>query len=85
MRIFSLFYFVLIISTDAVEVTEEDINSPLVSYLLAKVQQLESKVMAKPSIRNTRETTDQPTKPPVVAANNKQCDCPPAGVVTYTR
>ena len=67
------------------EVTQEDINSPLVSYLLTKVQQLESKVMARPNIRNTRETTDKPTKPPVVAANNKQCNCPPAGVVTYTR
>ena len=85
MRFFSVLYFVLIVFTDAVEVTEEDINSPLVSYLLAKVQQLESKVMTRPSIRNTRETTDKPTKPPVVAADNKQCNCPPAGVVTYTR
>ena len=85
MRLFFILYFVLIVFTDAVEITEEDINSPLVSYLLAKVQRLESKVMARPSIRNTRETTDKPTKPPVVAANNKKCNCPPAGVVTYTR
>ena len=85
MRLFSMLYFVLIVFTDAVEVTEEDINSPLVSYLLAKVQRLESKVMARPTIRNTRETTDKPTKPPVVVTNTKECNCPPAGVVTYTR
>ena len=41
--------------------------------------------MVRPSIRNTRQTTEKPTKPPVVAADNKQCNCPPAGVVTYTR
>ena len=63
---------------------DEDMNSPLVSYLLAKVQQLESKMMASPNIRNTRQTTDKPTKAPVVA-DNKQCTCPPSGVVTYTR
>ena len=83
--IFSVLYFVIIIFTDAVEVTDEDINSPLVSHLLAKVQQLESKIMARPNIRNTRQTTEKPTKPPVVAADNKQCNCPPTGVVTYTR
>ena len=70
--------------TDAVEVTDEDINSPLVSYLLAKVQRLESKMMVRPNIRNTRQTTEKPTKPPVVAADNKQCNCPPS-VVTYIR
>ena len=70
--------------TDAVEVTDEDINSPLVSYLLAKVQRLESKIMVRPNIRNTRQTTEKPTKPPVVAADNKQCNCPPS-VVTYIR
>ena len=32
-----------IVLTDAGEVTVEDTNSPLVSYLLAKFQQLESK------------------------------------------
>ena len=34
--------------------------------------------------RNTRQTTEKPTKPPVVAADNKQCNCPPS-VVTYIR
>ena len=76
--------FVIIIYADAVEVTDEDINSPLVSYLLAKVQQLEAKMMVRPNTRNTRQTTDKPTKTPVVA-DNKQCNCPPSGVVTYTR
>ena len=82
-QIFILSLFIAIFLTDAVEVTDEDINSPLVSYLLAKVQQLEAKMMAKPNIRNTRQTTDKPTKAPVVA-DNKQCNCPPS-VVTYIR
>ena len=82
-RIFILSLFIAIFLTDAVEVTDEDINSPLVSYLLAKLQQLESKMMVRPNIRNTRQTTDKPTKAPVVA-DNKQCNCPPS-VVTYIR
>ena len=83
-NIFTLFLFALIFLNDAVEINDEDINSPLVSYLLAKVQRLEAKMMAKPNVRNTRETTDKPTKPPVVAADNKQCNCPPS-IVTYIR
>ena len=83
-NIFFLSLFVAIFLTDAVEVTDKDINSPLVSYLLAKVQRLESKIMVRPNIRNTRQTTEKPTKPPVVAADNKQCNCPPS-IVTYIR
>ena len=83
-NIFFVLCFVIIIYADAVEVTDEDINSPLVSYLLAKVQQLEAKMMVRPNTRNTRQTTDKPTKASVVA-DNKQCTCPPSGVVTYTR
>ena len=82
--IFILSLFVVISLTEAMEVTDEDINSPLVSYLLAKVQRLESKIMVRPNIRNTRQTTEKPTKPPVVAADNKQCNCPPS-IVTYIR
>ena len=82
-QIFILSLFIVIFLTDTVEVTDEDINSPLVSYLLAKVQRLEAKMMVRPSIRNTRQTTDKPTKAPVVA-DNKQCNCPPS-VVTYIR
>ena len=69
-KTFALLLFIAIFYTDAAEVTDEDINSPLLSYLLAKLQRLESKMMVRPNIRNTRETTDKPTKPPVVAANN---------------
>ena len=83
-KTFILLLFFVISLTDAVEVTDEDINSPLVSYLLAKVQRLESKIMVRPNIRNIRQTTEKPTKPPVVAADNKQCNCPPS-VVTYIR
>ena len=83
-KIFTLILFDVIFLTHAVETNDEDINSPLVSYLLAKVQRLEAKMMVKPNVRNTRETTDKPTKPPVVAADNKQCNCP-LSIVTYIR
>ena len=83
-KVFISLLLIAILLTDAVEVTDEDINSPLVSYLLAKVQRLESKIMVRPNIRNTRQTTKKPTKPPVVATDNKQCNCPPS-VVTYIR
>ena len=55
MKVLFLILFFAIFLADAVEVTDEDINSPLVSYLLAKVQRLEAKMMAKPNVRNTRE------------------------------
>ncbi|XP_065907928.1 uncharacterized protein [Dysidea avara] len=81
--VFLLMSLAAIFLTDAVEVADEDINSPLVSFLLAKLQQLESKIMVRPNIRTTRQTTQKPTKPPVVV-DNKQCNCQP-GVVTYVR
>ena len=84
-KVFAVLYFAVIIFTDAVEITDKDINSPLASHLLAKLQQLESKIMARPNTRNTRQTTEKPTKPPVVATDSKQCNCPLTGVVTYTR
>ena len=59
-KIFTLSFLVAIFLTDAVEVTDEDINSPLVSYLLAKVQRLESQIMVRPHIWNTRQTTEKP-------------------------
>ena len=37
-EIFVLLTFIIMFLTDAVEVTDEDINSPLVSYLLAKLR-----------------------------------------------
>ena len=83
--IYAILYFAIIILTDAAEVTYKDDDSPLVSYLLAKMQQLEAKMMVRPNARNTRQTTYKPTKAPVVAADTKQCNYPPSGVVTYTR
>jgi len=52
---FNFSLLAVIFLTDAVEVTDEDINSPLVSYLLAKLQQLESKVMVRLNIRTTKK------------------------------
>ena len=47
---FSLVIVILIsVVAATLEVTDEDMNSPLVSYLLAKIQRLESKVIAKTS------------------------------------
>jgi len=66
--------------TDAVKVSDEDVYSPLVSYLLTKLQQLESKMMAKsiPKQRSDREVAE-------VSANNAQSSSPPSPIVTYTR
>ena len=80
---FTFLFFTIIFLTDAIEVTDEGIYSPLVSYLLAKLQQLESKIVVRPNSRTTREVMQRSTKPPVVA-DNKQCNCQP-GVVTYVR
>ena len=76
--------FSLIFLTDAVEVTNEDINSPLVSYLLAKVQRLEAKMMAKPNVRNTREVEKHSVDTNTSADDKKTKDCPQQ-VVTYIR
>ena len=82
-KIFAVSLFVVIFFTDAVEVTDEDVNSPLVSYLLAKVQRLEAKMMAKPSVRNTREVEKRPVDTNT-SADKKTKDCPQQ-VVTYIR
>ena len=70
--------------TDAVEVTHEDINPPLVSYLLAKVHRLEAKMMAKPNVRNTREVEKRSVDTNTSADDKKTKDCPQQ-VVTYIR
>ena len=58
LQIFTLSLFVVIFLSNAVvEVTDENINSPLISDLLAKLQQLESKMTVRPNIRNTKQTT----------------------------
>ena len=66
------------------EVTDEDINSPLISYLLAKVQRLEAEMMAKPSVRNTREVERHSVNTNTSADDKKTKDCPQQ-VVTYIR
>ena len=62
------------------EVVDEDDNSPVVSYLLAKIQRLESKIMAKPKTSeiNKRSADDDVNK------RAASCNCSPP-VVSYTR
>ena len=84
MNYFLLILFSVILLTNAVEVTDEDINSPLVSYLLAKVQRLEAKMMAKPNVRNTREVEKRSVDTNTSADDKKTKDCPQQ-VVTYIR
>jgi len=86
MKLLLLMIILIIFLTDAVEVTDEDINSPLVSYLLAKVQRLEAKMMAKPNVRNTREI-EKRSVDTNTSADDKETidkDCPQQ-VVTYIR
>ena len=75
--IFAVFLFFAV--TDAVATIEED--SALLSTILAKLQQLESKVMIRSHTRSIREATEKPIKAPTAAP---QCNCQP-GVVTYVR
>ena len=42
--------FAVILLADAAKFSDDDVDSPLVSYLLAKVQRLESKMMARPNV-----------------------------------
>ena len=75
--------FSVIVLTDAVEVTD-DINSQLVSYLPAKVQRLEAKMMAEPNVRNTREVEKRFIDSNTSADDKKTKDCLQQ-VVTYIR
>jgi len=77
-KILVLSLFAVIFITDAVEITEEDLNSPLVSYLLSKLHRLESQVKPYTRSIDKRGTTKAP------AAEKKQCNCSP-GVVSYFR
>ena len=83
-EIFALLLFVIVFLTNAVEATDEDMNSPLVSYLLAKVQRLEAKMMAKPNVRNTREVEKRSVDTNTSTDDKKTKDCPQQ-VVTYIR
>ena len=84
MKVFLLVLFFVIYFTDSVEVADEDISSPLVSYLLAKVQRLEAKIMAKPNVRNTREVEKRSVDTNTSADDKKTKDCLQQ-VVTYIR
>ena len=76
--------FSIIFLTDALpEATDEDANSPLVSSLLAKVQRLEAKMMAKPNMRNTREVERRSVDTNTSADDKKDKGCQQA--VTYIR
>ena len=81
------YFFLVLVSvffvTIAVEVTD-DVNSQLVSYLLAKVQRLEAKMMAKPNVRNTREVEKRSVDTNTSADDKKSKDCPQQ-VITYIR
>ena len=83
MKTLLLLYFLLFL-TDAVEVTDEETNSPLVSYLLAKVQRLEARMMARSNVRNTREVKKRSLHTNNSADDKKTKYCPQQ-VVTYIR
>jgi len=83
-EVLALLLFTTIILTYAMEANTED---PLVFYLLAKIQQLESKIVAKTKIRDTNEVAEKVAehKALATAASNDKCACPPAGIVNYIR
>ena len=85
MKALLLLYFLFFL-TDAVEVrlTDEETNSLLVSYLLAKVQRLEARMMARPNVRNTREVERRSVDTNTSADDKKTKYCPQQ-VVTYIR
>ena len=86
----TLVLLAIILFTDAATVTNEEVDSPLVSYMLAKLQRLESKMMARPNanwdnrpvIRSTREATAESKS--VKPRSTPECKCP-LSVVTYIR
>ena len=84
MKVILLILFSVIFIANAMEVTNEDTNSPLVPYLLAKVQRLEAKVMAKPNLRNTREVERHSVDTNTSADDKKTKYCPQQ-VITYIR
>jgi len=82
MKVFILILACLIFLTDALDVTTEDIDSPLVSYLLAKVQKLEAKMMNKEiNVRTTRDVEERSVN--TSEDNKKTKGCPQ--VVSYIR
>ena len=81
-----LLLFAIFFITVSAEVDDESVaDSPLISYLLSKMQRLEAK-MTKPTIRNTRQA-DKPSDS-YNETDDKMLDavkeCPPQ-IVTYIR
>ena len=86
LRILLLLLFAIFFITVSAELDDESVaESPLISYLLAKMQQLEAK-MTKPTIRNTRQA-DKPSDS-YNETDDKMLEavkeCPPQ-IVTYIR
>ena len=74
-------------SARAFEINNEDTNSPLVSYLLAKIQRLESKLTASNNKRNVREVEQKRSlvaNETAVKNSDTTEKCSP-NVVTYIR
>ena len=84
MKILILILFSIILSDAFPEAGDEDVNSPLISHLLTKIQQLEAKVIVKPSVRNTREIEKRSIDTNTSADDKKDKGCPQQ-VVTYIR
>ena len=86
----TLVLLAVVLFTDATTVINEEVDSSLVSYLLAKLQRLESKMMATPNtnwdnrpvIRSTREAMAESKS--VKPRSTPECKCP-LSVVTYIR
>ena len=71
----------------ALDINEEDVNSPLISYLLDKIQRLESKLTATNNKRNVREVEykrSSVANETAVKDSDTTEKCPP-NVVTYIR
>ena len=89
MKLISVIVIILfgIFSIEASETNDEDINSPLVSYLLAKIQRLESKLSANSNSRNTRQVEQKRSvvaNETAVKNDDKAEKCSP-NTVTYIR
>ena len=82
MKVFILILSCVIFLTDALDVPNEDTDSPLVSYLLAKVQRLVAKMMSKEfNIRTTRDVEERSVN--TSEGSKKTKGCPQ--VVSYIR
>ena len=88
----TLVLFAVVLFTDAAMFSDNDVDSPLVSYLLAKMQRLESKIMTRPNawearpsnIKNSRSTRQATAKSVKARSTSAESNCP-SNVVTYIR